>query len=112
MVDLTKRLLEANKDTYLQVTTGDTAAANGTTCSSGPAAVPAMRDDHLMAEQGEPPRQRLSYWCPRCQPGPHRSRRDAVRRDRSGRTKYHPDLHLIPTLTWTAGNRGRGRMGA
>jgi endonuclease-8 len=24
----------------------------------------------LVAEQGEPPRQRLTYWCPRCQAGP------------------------------------------
>ena len=23
-----------------------------------------------LAEQGEPPQQRLAYWCPHCQPGP------------------------------------------
>ena len=71
LVDLTKRLLEANKHTYLQVTTGDTRRGQwhyvfergGKPCRRCGTTV-------LMAEQGEPPRQRLSYWCPRCQPGP------------------------------------------
>ena len=91
LVDLTKRLLEANKHTYLQVTTGDTRRGQwhyvferaGKPCRRCGATI-------LMAEQGERPRQRLSYWCPRCQPGPapEPTRRRPPRP--AGRTKYTP----------------------
>jgi endonuclease VIII len=91
LVDLTKRLLEANKTTYLQVTTGDTRRGEwhyvferaGKPCRRCGTRV-------LMAEQGQPPRQRLSYWCPRCQPGP--APKPSPRRPRGpvGRTKYVP----------------------
>jgi endonuclease VIII len=90
LVDLTKRLLEANKNTYLQVTTGDTRRGQwhyvferaGRPCRRCGTPI-------LLAEQGEPPRQRLSYWCPRCQPGPAPAL--ARRPPRPvGRTKYVP----------------------
>jgi endonuclease-8 len=44
----------------------------------------------LLGEQGEPPRQRLTYWCPRCQPGP--APPPLVRRAPRplGRTRYSP----------------------
>jgi endonuclease VIII len=69
-VTLGRRLLRANRETAAQVTTGDTRRGRqhwvfertrqpcrrcGTSIRS--------------AEQGDPPRQRLTYWCPSCQPG-------------------------------------------
>ena len=43
----------------------------------------------LSAEQGRAPYQRLSYWCPRCQPGPAPA--PAPRAPRPlGRTRYRP----------------------
>lgn len=70
MVNRAKRLLEANKGTYHQVTTGDRRRGQehwvferaGRPCRRCGTAI-------LMAEQGDPPRRRLSYWCPVCQPG-------------------------------------------
>lgn len=44
-----------------------------------------------MAEQGAAPYARLTYWCPRCQPGPFPApvrRRDLARP--TGRTRYRP----------------------
>ena len=71
VVDRAARLLQANKDTVRQVTTGDLrrGLANWVFERSGQ---PCLRCGTrvAMAEQGEPPRQRLTYWCPRCQPGP------------------------------------------
>jgi endonuclease VIII len=90
IVDLTHRLLVANKDSYLQVTTGDTRRGQwhyvfereGKPCRRCGTTI-------VMAEQGQAPRQRLSYWCPRCQPGPSP---EPARRPprRVGRTKYVP----------------------
>jgi endonuclease VIII len=70
-VDLLHRVLSANRERYSHVTTGDPRPGRqlwvfersrrpcrrcGTAIRSG--------------WQGEPPYQRLSYWCPNCQPGP------------------------------------------
>ena len=43
----------------------------------------------LMAEQGQAPYQRLSYWCPRCQPGPAPAPSPRPPRP-LGRTRYTP----------------------
>jgi endonuclease-8 len=71
LVDLSHRLLFANRLSHHQVTTGDRRRGRehwvfersnqpcrrcGTSIRS--------------AEQGEPPYQRITYWCPHCQPGP------------------------------------------
>jgi endonuclease-8 len=71
LVDVGRRLMLANRDRVEQITTGSRKRGEthwvferqgrpcrrcGTTIAS--------------AEQGEPPYQRLSYWCPRCQLGP------------------------------------------
>jgi endonuclease-8 len=71
MVTLARRLLLANRATAAQVTTGDARRGQqhwvfertrrpcrrcGTPIRS--------------AEQGDPPRARLTYWCPTCQPKP------------------------------------------
>lgn len=71
LVSTAQRLLDANKRTWTQSTTGSTRRGEthwvfereGRPCRRCGAAV-------LMAEQGDPPHARLSYWCPRCQPGP------------------------------------------
>jgi len=69
LVGLARRLLHANKDRWEQVTTGETAPGrqhwvferSGRPCRRCGTAV-------RSAEQDDPPYQRLSYWCPRCQP--------------------------------------------
>jgi endonuclease-8 len=63
------RLLEANKSTARQVTTGDTRRGYqhwvferaGRPCRRCGTRVES-------ADQGDPPYQRISYWCPTCQP--------------------------------------------
>jgi len=68
-VDLAHRLLSANTDGYTQSTTGDTHPARRNwvygrrTClrCGGPV---------KRGEQGAAPGERVSYWCPHCQPGP------------------------------------------
>jgi endonuclease-8 len=71
VVDVAARLLQANKDTVAQVTTGNPRRGEqhwvferaGRPCRRcrGPVAT---------ATQGDPPYERIAYWCPRCQPGP------------------------------------------
>lgn len=69
-VELGRRLLEANKSGWEQVTTGDRRPGrehwvferDGRPCRRCGTTL-------VMAEQGQAPRQRLSYWCPRCQRG-------------------------------------------
>jgi formamidopyrimidine-DNA glycosylase len=71
LVDLAHRLLGANRQRYDHVTTGDTRPGRqvwaynrgGQPCRRCGTPISA-------AWQGEPPYQRLSYWCARCQPGP------------------------------------------
>jgi endonuclease-8 len=71
LVDRAVRLLRANKDTVHQVTTGDgrRGRAHWVFERSGR---PCLRcgTPVASAEQGEPPYQRICYWCPTCQDGP------------------------------------------
>jgi endonuclease VIII len=68
-VDLAHRLLDANKDGHAQSTTGDTRPTRRNwvygrkTC---------LRCDGPIrrGRQGDPPEERVSDWCPHCQPGP------------------------------------------
>ena len=98
VVDRARRLLELNKDHVWQTTTGDSRRGRdhwvyerqGRPCRRCGRQV-------VSADQGEPPYQRVAYWCPHCQPGPapeparpaqaHR----AARPNRpAGRTRYRP----------------------
>lgn len=69
IVDRSARLLEANKATARQVTTGDTRRERGTWVFER-GGTPCQRCGTRVrsAEQGDAPRRRLTYWCPRCQP--------------------------------------------
>ncbi|HZV26665.1 MAG TPA: DNA-formamidopyrimidine glycosylase family protein [Acidothermaceae bacterium] len=82
VVHLAHRLLTANRERYDHVTTGDTRAGRrtwvydraGRPCRRCGAAV--QLDSH--GDDG-----RISYWCPRCQPGPVPARVAAAPRLRS-----------------------------
>ncbi len=70
VVSLGRRMLRANRETAGQVTTGDARRGrqhwvferSGQPCRRCGSPI-------RSAEQGQPPRQRLTYWCPSCQPG-------------------------------------------
>ncbi|HVD28381.1 MAG TPA: zinc finger domain-containing protein, partial [Mycobacteriales bacterium] len=68
-VDRAHRLLTGNKERPAQVTTGDP-RRGAENWVYGRVGKPCRRCGATIrsAEQGDPPRQRLSYWCPRCQP--------------------------------------------
>jgi endonuclease VIII len=93
LVDLSHRLLVSNRAHWPQVTTGDTRAGRqhwvfereGKPCRRCGTPV-------LMAEQGERPYQRLSYWCPSCQrgPAPPPLRRRDLPPPPVGRRRYNP----------------------
>jgi endonuclease VIII len=88
------RLMRANRGHYIQTTTGDhhrdrwhyVYERTGKPCR--------RCGDHIaMAWQGRPGYERLAYWCPRCQRGPHPS--PMTRQDRAGlrtvgRSRYRP----------------------
>jgi endonuclease-8 len=71
VVDTARRLLRANRGRWQQSTTGSLRRGElhwvfergGQPCRRCGTRV-------LVAEQGALPRARLTYWCPRCQPGP------------------------------------------
>jgi endonuclease VIII len=69
LVELVHRLLQANRERYDHVTTGDSRPGRRTWVFDR-AGRPCLRCGALVqvAWQGATPR--LSYWCPRCQPGP------------------------------------------
>jgi endonuclease-8 len=69
MVSLARRLLMANRARVRQVTTGDTRRGE-TTYVFERTGRPCRRcgTPIAMATQGEPPWERLTYWCPTCQP--------------------------------------------
>ncbi|MBA2770062.1 MAG: Fpg/Nei family DNA glycosylase [Sporichthyaceae bacterium] len=71
VVDRSKRLLEANRDDPAQVTTGDRRRGRQHWVFER-SGKPCLRCGTRVAsaEQGDPPYQRLTYWCPRCQKGP------------------------------------------
>ncbi len=71
VVDLSHRLLYANRLTHHQVTTGDSRRGQDHWVferQNRPCRRCGTRI--LSAAQGDPPHQRITYWCPRCQPGP------------------------------------------
>jgi endonuclease-8 len=88
-----QRLLELNKSTWHQSTTGDRRRGHdhwvferdGKPCRRCGTRI-------LMADQGEAPYARITYWCPHCQPGP--APQPVHRRDRPppplGRNRYSP----------------------
>jgi endonuclease-8 len=91
-VDLAHRLLLTNRDRAAQVTTGRTGRASRhwvferSTCLRCGTRV-------ATALQGEPTRERLTYWCPQCQHGPapsSRPVRDLLGQRPVGRTRYRP----------------------
>jgi formamidopyrimidine-DNA glycosylase len=71
LVDLAHRLLSANRQRYDHVTTGDDRPGRRVYVYDR-AGRPCLRCGAPIrsASQGEPPRERISYWCARCQPGP------------------------------------------
>ena len=93
LVDLSRRLLRANRSRWEQSTTGSLRTGeqhwvferSGRPCRRCGTRI-------AVAEQGEAPRARLTYWCPRCQQGPAAvPTRAPARRDRPlGRTTYRP----------------------
>jgi len=76
VVELAKRLLEANKDRAGQVTTGNPARGEETWVY-GRAGRPCRRCGSAIAAdgyagRGTPSQERVTFWCPACQPGPGR----------------------------------------
>ena len=74
VVELAKRLLEANKDRASQVTTGNPARGEQTWVY-GRAGRPCRRCGTIIAADGHAGRgtatqERVTFWCPACQPGP------------------------------------------
>ena len=71
VVERARTLLEANRAHPQQVTTGDLRRGRRHWVFER-AGQPCLRCATRVerAAQGEPPYQRLTYWCPRCQPGP------------------------------------------
>jgi endonuclease-8 len=71
MVRLAQRLLRANRDRWEQITTGNTRRGEGLWAFERPGRpCRRCRTPIALGEQGDPPYQRLTYWCPTCQPGP------------------------------------------
>jgi len=70
VVDLARRLLDANKERVGQVTTGNVAPGRETWVH-GRARRPCRRCGTPIrkASLGTAPEQRITFWCPRCQPG-------------------------------------------
>lgn len=71
LVDLGHRLLIANRDDWPQITTGDPRRGRQHWVFER-AGRPCYRCDTPVrtARQGTPPTDRVTYWCPHCQPGP------------------------------------------
>jgi endonuclease VIII len=71
LVDLARRMLDANKDRVDRVLTG-TAGRGERTWVYGRHGRPCRRCRNPIqrADQGPAPEERITYWCPRCQPAP------------------------------------------
>ncbi|HYT29216.1 MAG TPA: DNA-formamidopyrimidine glycosylase family protein [Actinomycetota bacterium] len=69
MIGLIARLMEANRTTGRQTTTGDTRRGRGRWVY-GRAGLPCLRCGSPIrrGEQGGPAEERVTYWCPSCQP--------------------------------------------
>lgn len=69
VIDVVARLMAANRTTGLQITTGD-ARRGKTHWVYGRGGEPCRRCGTLVARvAGDPSGQRVTYWCPKCQPG-------------------------------------------
>ena len=91
LVDRGRRLLQANRGRWEQSTTGS--LRHGEThwvFERGGRPCRRCGTHILVAEQGEAPYARLTYWCPRCQRGPSApaTRPPARGPRRAGRTSY------------------------
>jgi formamidopyrimidine-DNA glycosylase len=90
LVELGRRLMVANKGHVEQITTGSKKRGethwvferSGRLCRRCCTRI-------LSAEQGDPPYQRLTYWCPHCQLGPAPAPAPVTPRA-AGRTRYKP----------------------
>ena len=71
IVDLVKRLMEANRETGSQVTTGDSRRGRSHWVY-GRGGQPCRRCGTPIAKRGHPGNgtERVTYWCPQCQPQP------------------------------------------
>ena len=68
LVDLTKRVMEANRDTGMQITTGDRRPGR-MHWVYGRRGLPCRRCGTPIEKEAEQPGgQRVTYWCPTCQP--------------------------------------------
>ncbi len=92
LVEKGRRLMDVNKERWEQATTGSLRPGEdhwvfertGRPCRR-------CRTRVLSAEQGPAPYARLTYWCPRCQPGPSPAPSARPRTPRPlGRTSYRP----------------------
>ena len=92
LVEKGRRLMDANKERWEQSTTGSLRSGEdhwvfertGRPCRRCGTRI-------ASAEQGAAPRARLTYWCPRCQPGPSPAPVPRRRAPRPlGRTSYTP----------------------
>ena len=65
------RVMDANRATGRQVTTGDTRRGRDRWVY-GRAGDPCRRCGTIIrsGDQGPPPEERVTYWCPHCQPRP------------------------------------------
>lgn len=70
VLDIAQRWLERNKGHFSQSTTGDPRTEHWV---YGRAGKPCLRcrTRIAQAQQGDPPYDRVTAWCPTCQPGPH-----------------------------------------
>jgi endonuclease-8 len=93
LVDKGRRLLLANRGRWEQSTTGSLRPGERHwVFERGRRPCRRCGTRILVAEQGQAPYARLTYWCPRCQLGPSvPATRAPARRDRPvGRTSYRP----------------------
>lgn len=93
LVLLAARLMQANRGRWEQVTTGDLRPGRGHWVFERQGrACRRCATTIRSAEQGEPPYQRLSYWCPACQrgPAPHPATSPVRRPVPTGRRRYLP----------------------
>jgi endonuclease-8 len=89
---LAHRLLIANRDRSEQVTTGRSGRESRHWVFERSRCL-RCGGDVATALQGDPPRHRITYWCPRCQEGPApapRPVRELLGPRPAGRTRYRP----------------------
>jgi endonuclease-8 len=91
LIELGRRLMLANRGRVEQITTGSKKRGE-THWVFERQGRPCRRCGTTIAssEQGDPPYQRLTYWCPHCQQGPAPTPAVAQRSRPAGRTRYDP----------------------